>query len=284
MDVNEMVRCLYSIGKLSEVVMHDFPADWRSVPENSQKVREVRVLGRISLLMCASIVGHGDDISTAGNHMSISEYLTALSELGHLLFILYRRQRTNFIAAQNYRNWQEMIKSMFISVTLAKANNISDWYWFLDTNKRIEQFFGIVRSLRGGDMNFDVSGLKYRVGDASLIDWIYAQHPEWKRDSRHLISSIDRKNTRSWNGCTKTAKVDEVKCWTDGRKRAFDILRDSRIFDAAELDIEAILIAEPGVDMFCPYRQQIGVLAGDRASYNLVDLEDADDDEELEEA
>jgi hypothetical protein len=75
-----------------------------------------------------------------------------------------------------------------------------------------------------------------------------------------------------------------VKCWTEGRKRAFDILRDSRIFDAAELDIEAILIAEPGVDMFRPYRQQIGVLAGDRASYNLVDLEDVDDDEDQEEA
>jgi hypothetical protein len=36
--------------------------------------------------------------------------------------------------------------------------------------------------------------------------------------------------------------------------------------------------------MFCPYRQQIGVLAGDRASYNLVDLEDVDDDEDQEEA
>jgi hypothetical protein len=56
------------------------------------------------------------------------------------------------------------------------------------------------------------------------------------------------KNTRSWNGCTKTANVDEVKCWADGtnRKHALDILFDSRLFDVAELDIDAILIAEPG--------------------------------------
>jgi hypothetical protein len=41
-------------------------------------------------------------------------------------------------------------------------------------------------------MNFDVSRLKYRVSDASSIDWIYAHHPECKRDSRHLTSSVDR--------------------------------------------------------------------------------------------
>ena len=49
-----------------------------------------------------------------------------------------------------------------------------------------------------------------------------------------------------------------------------------------------IIRSEPGVDMFRPYRKQIGVLAGDRAEYSLVDsdddddlinLDDADDDE-----
>jgi hypothetical protein len=284
MDVLEMARCLYAVGKLSTVAWSDFPADWRSTAENYQKFNEARVLGRVSFLMCVSIVGHEDNIEDEGKHLSISEYLTILSEMAHLLFFLYRRHKTEFVAAQNYRNWQEMIKNMYVSLTLAKVNRVSYWYWFLNTNKRIEEFFGILRSLRGGDMNFDAADLKHRVGDASLINWIYARHPEWKKDSKRLRSSADRKNTRSWKGCTKVSVVDEVKCWNNGKNRALIILRESKAFDSLELDIDAIIASEPGVDMFRPYCNRIGVLAGDRAEYSLVDLDNEIDDEEPEES
>ena len=282
MDVLETVRCLYAVGQLSTTAFTEFPAHWRTKPENRQKYQELRVLGRVSALMCSSIVGHEDDIEEEGTHMSISEYLTVLSELAHILFIVYRRNKTNFIAAQNYRNWQEMIKNMYITVTQAKVNGVEDFYWFLNTNKRIEVFFGILRSLRGGDMNFDAEGLRSRVGDASMVSWIYSQYPEWENASRRLKSSADRKNPRSWKGDTKVANVDEVKCWTDGKNRALNVLRASRAFEECELDISSILSSEPGVDMFRPYRRTIGVLAGDRAVYSLVDLDDEFDDQEPE--
>ena len=283
MDVLETVKCLHAVGKLASIAMSDFPSGWRSVPENHHKFREMRLLGLVSKMMCTAVVGHDGEIEEEGDHLSISGYLTNLSKLAHVLFILYRCNRTDFIPAQNYRNWQEMIKNIFISLTQAKVNGVEVFYWFLQSNKRIEEFFGILRSLRRGDLNFDAWDIRNRISDASIVQWIYAQHPEWNDQARHLKSSADRKNTKSWKGCVDPSKVDEVACWMNGRNDAIASLRASRLFEEAELDIDAIVEAEPGVDMFRPYQKRIGVHAGDRAEYSLIDLEDAADDEEPEE-
>lgn len=139
MDVRETVRCLATVGKLANVSMNDFPPEWRSKEQNHQRMREMKLLGLLMKLMCTSIVGHKGDIETEGDHLSVSGYLTSLAELSHLLFLLFRRNKTNFIPAQNYRNWQEMIKNMFISVALAKVEGVTDFWWFLNTSKRIEE-------------------------------------------------------------------------------------------------------------------------------------------------
>ena len=89
MDVLETVKCLYAVGRLSSIPFSAFPNDWRSVSENQQKFKEVRVLGLVSKLMCVSIVGHYEGAEEEGNHLSISGYLTMLSELAHVLFFLF---------------------------------------------------------------------------------------------------------------------------------------------------------------------------------------------------
>lgn len=282
MDVAETVKCMYAIGRLATMEWHEYPADWRSVHENQHKHKELRLLGYVAKLSCTAVVGHEDNISEEGNHLSISDYLIVLSKLAHLLFFLYRKNRTDFIPAQNYRNWQETVKNMFISVTKAKKSGVEDFYWFLNTSKKIEEFFGIMRSFAGGNLNFDCLELRNRAGDAATCDWIYGQHPEWKEPSRRLTNSIDRKNVRSWRGDTKVANVNEVACWNMGRDQALEILRSSRLFSANDLNINRILEMEPGVDMFRPYCRTIGVLAGDRAEYDLIDLDGEADDEEEE--
>ena len=150
---------------------------------------------------------------------------------------------------------------------------------FLNTNKKIEEFFGILRSIRKGNLNFDCLDLRNRAADAGLVQWVYGMHSEWDLPSQRLKSSYDRKNPRSWKGCTKVAEVDEIGCWCEGRKETLEALHASRIFTTAELDINLIMAAEPGVDMFRPYQRRVGVLAGDRAEYTLADLANADDDE-----
>eukprot|EP00986_Skeletonema_menzelii_P017389 scaffold19230_cov154-Skeletonema_menzelii.AAC.1 len=282
MDVCETVNCMYAIGRLGTIEWHDYPAEWRNEYENQHKYKELRLLGNVAKLACTAVVGHEDNIAEEGNHLSISEYLVVLSTLAHLLFFLYRKNRTDFIPAQNYRNWQETVKNMYISVTKAKVSDVEDFYWFLNSSKKIEEFFGIMRSFAGGNLNFDCLELRNRAGDAATCNWIYGQYPEWKEPSRRLTSSIDRKNVRSWKGDTKLANVNEIACWNSGRDQALEILRSSNLFSAEELNINHILETEPGVDMFRPYCRTIGVLAGDRAEYDLVDLEDEADDEEVE--
>ena len=202
------------------------------------------------------------------------------SRLSHMLFFLYRRNKTAFLAAQNYRNWQDTIKNMFMNVAVAQHHGIEDFYWFLNTNKYLEQLFEIIWSMIQGNMNFDCLDLRDRLGDAVMIQWIYSDHPEWDRPSRRINNTNDRKNCRSWRGDTKVANVNLTECWNKGRDWAILKLADLRAFANEDLDIGAIVINEPGVNMQRPYKIQIGVLSGDMASYNLVDLEDDDDDEE----
>ena len=75
--------------------------------------------------------------------------------------------------------------------------------------------------------------------------------------------------------------VNEAKCWIEGRDWAIEQCKASKSFvNGVDLDIAAILLAEPGVDMLLPYRVQIGVLAGTNAEYNLLDQASDDDDDD----
>ena len=285
MDVSELVQCLDAIGKLAMVPFVQFPSDWRAERGNRTIYEEVKLLGAVVRSMCTMIIGHEGAASEEGVHLSVSEYLTVCSRLSHLLFFLFRRNKTRFCAAQNYRNWQDTVKNMFVTVSVAKKNGVKNFYFFLNTNKALEQLFGILRSMRQGTMNFDCLDLRDRIGDAGLIQWIYSEHPEWDESSRRLTNSMDRKNTRSWKGCTLLADVDVAKCWKQGRDDALAILKESGVFSDAEMDISTIVRDEPGVDMLRPYREQIGVLAGDEVAgvgvetMVVVDLSVVDDDE-----
>jgi len=135
--------------------------------------------------------------------------------------------------------------------------------------------------MRGGNLNFDSLDLRDRLGDSSLVQWVYSEHPEWDEPSRRLNTSADRKNTISWRGNTKVKEVNVVECWTDGRVKAIDILKASQIFVNAELDIDKIVKDEAGVDMLRPVCRatHVGVQSGDRATYDLAGDVNAIDDE-----
>ena len=279
MDVKEMVECLDAIASLANSPWITFPDSFRSTAGNCTIYNEMRIFGSVARAMCAMIIGHEGQADEEGNHLSVSEYLAVCSRLSHLLFFLFRRNKTAFCAAQNYRNWQDTIKNMFVNVSVAKKHGVKHFWFFLNTNKRLEQLFGILRSLRRSNLNFSCLDLRDRLGDAVLIQWIYSEYPEWDQSSRRLTNSMDRKNTRSWKGCTLVANVDEVACWEKGRDDAIEILKRGGVFDDDALDIDFIVQHEPGVDMLRPYREQIGVLAGDETTTVVVDLSEAADDE-----
>ena len=51
------------------------------------------------------------------------------------------------------------MKNMFVAVSIDKLRGIEDYIFFLNTSKRLEQLFGITRSMVDGDLNFDCLGL-----------------------------------------------------------------------------------------------------------------------------
>ena len=197
MDVCEMVKCLDVVGRLSDVPFISFPKEWQQSTGNRVVYQELRLLGHVMRLMCTLIIGHEGYASDDGKNLSVSEYLERCSRLSFLLFFLFRRNRTKFLANQNYRNWQDTMKNMFTTVSLGKANGVKRFYFFLNTNKRIENLFGILQSMIRGNMNFDCLDMRDRLGDSVLIQWIYSEHPEWDRSARRLTNTMDRKNTRS---------------------------------------------------------------------------------------
>ena len=101
---------------------------------------------------------------------------------------------------------------MFVCVTLSKHEGIFDLIWFLNTTKRLEQLFGILRSMEGGNLNFDCLGLQQRVGEAATISQIYGCHPEWDSPPRKLTLSSDCKNCHSWRGDTNIEHIDKAQC------------------------------------------------------------------------
>ena len=119
MDVEVMVKCLDLVGKLSETPFINFSQAWRESAGSMSTYREMRVLGFVARLMCALIIGHDGGANEDGAHLSVSEYLERCSRLSHMLFFLFRHNKTSFCAAQNYRNWQDTIKNMFVNVALA---------------------------------------------------------------------------------------------------------------------------------------------------------------------
>ena len=104
MDVAEMVKCLDAVGKLSEMDILHFPNDWQNDVAKKAIFWEMRLLGHVARLMCTLIIGHEGRALEDGEHLSVSEYLTRCSRLLHLIFFLFRQNKTKFWAAQNYRN------------------------------------------------------------------------------------------------------------------------------------------------------------------------------------
>ena len=196
-----------------------------------------------------------------------------------MVCFLFRENPTKFFPAQHYRNCHNTVNDMFMSVAMAKSHGIDKFLFFLNTSKPLEQMYGIVCSMKGGNVNFDFLGLTQHVGTAGGLSQVYARHPEWDTMARKLMSTVNHKNCRSWNGDTSVANVNIVRCRRIGVIRALAALKKCGIFSGEDLDINLIQREESGVCMLHPYHKSVGVLAG---AQTLVDPTSATDDVDVE--
>jgi len=75
----------------------------------------------------------------------------------------------------------------------------------------MEQLFGILRLLRGGYLNFICLDLRDRIASVGLVQLTFSEFPKWDNKSRRLTSTINRKNTKSWEGDTLVKNLDVVE-------------------------------------------------------------------------
>ena len=193
MDVKEMVRYLQAVKKIASKPYEELPLSFKSRPGSADEYRAIKLYGEVEGCLAALIIGHHGSLDEDGTHMSVTEILQTAAKFSFLLFFIFRKHKTAFFPNQHYRNCQDTVKNMFVCVTLAKVNGIKDYIFFQNSTKRLEQLFGVVRSMVGGDLNFDSLGLRRRLGDASALSQIYARHPEWDSPPRKLTCSFDRK-------------------------------------------------------------------------------------------
>ena len=282
MDVVSMSRCLLALGELGQQTP---PADYMNEPVNRDRFYELKIISRVFKIMASIVIGteKGYTIETENNldnnHISISQLLVLCSELAHLLFVIYRASKGRFLPPQNYRNWQDTIKSFYISVSVHKHYGVNEYWYFLDSTQKLEEFFGIIRCMYGGDTNFDALQLKRRIGDAITIQKILQDHLEQHPGFKKLNVSYDRKNIFSWKGCTDVRLVNEVGCWNIGSQNAVDILVADGVFTLDECDFNYIA-TRPNHDLLRPHGHLIGVLSG-AEGINNGNEEENDDEEQL---
>lgn len=199
---------------------------------------------------------------------SVSEHLSNLSTLAHILFVVYRKSRTSFMPAQTYENIITFIVAHYKSVAQMKVENITaPFYIFQNSDDRLENLFGILRSLVRGMRGFDGVQFEERATGAMQVAGVFADKPHWEAPSRERGAG-DNVNPKSWTGDTSVEHVDLKECWEDGERRAGDIFKESGLFDDRAYNFKKISAksAYQYITVLKPRGQRVGVFAGEGAA------------------
>ncbi|KAJ7692514.1 hypothetical protein B0H16DRAFT_1850850 [Mycena metata] len=96
--------------------------------------------------------------------LTLSEQLEHLSAAAHLLLILYRDGQKDAIPTLLYTDIMLMIKNAYFCVAKAKIDDPDGKFWLiLLGTDRLEELFGILRTMIGNDRNLDVLQLVERI-------------------------------------------------------------------------------------------------------------------------
>lgn len=191
--------------------------------------------------------------------LTLSEQLEHLSAAAHLALVLYREARKEFMPTLLYTDLMIMIKNAFFCVAKAKQDDPDGEFWLmLLGTDRLEELFGILRTMVGNDANLDILQLVGRLSGTTEVSNILAKYPHWDRsprrlkvpaitrDSQELPDDADHIKPASWRGDVRLKQVTLLTCWKRGRR-----LVEEEILFAVE--ILSYLDALPGVDILSPF-------------------------------
>ncbi|KAJ7761266.1 hypothetical protein DFH07DRAFT_957330 [Mycena maculata] len=163
--------------------------------------------------------------------LTLYEQLEHLSAAAHLNLLLYRDGQREALPTLLFTDIMIMIKNAYFCVAKAKVDDPTGNFWLiLLGTDRLEELFGILRTMIGNDRNLDMLQLVERITGTTEIANIFAQYPHWDRpprrlhlpalarDSTALPNSVDHIKPGSWRGDTSVASVLPQTCWIRGRR------------------------------------------------------------------
>ncbi|KDR66758.1 hypothetical protein GALMADRAFT_1359327 [Galerina marginata CBS 339.88] len=149
--------------------------------------------------------------------LSLSEQLIFLSSAAHMLIAMTHEDNagTLLMPTQLYVDLMIMIKNVYFCVAKAQVDDpLGRFFLILLGTDRLEELFGILRTMVGNDSSVDIQQLVLRLVGTTEVSSILAQHPEWDRAPRH----VDHIKPASWKGNVEVAKVNLKTCWLLGRQ------------------------------------------------------------------
>lgn len=162
--------------------------------------------------------------------LSLSEQIEHLSAAAHLALTLYRSAGKDFIPTNLYIDLMIMIKNVLFCVAKSKVDNPNGELWIiLLATDRLEELFGILRTMVGNDANLDILQLVCRLAGTTEVSNILAKYPHWdraprrlklpalSRESKEIPDSADHIKPASWRGNVKVKDVSLQTSWNRGR-------------------------------------------------------------------
>jgi hypothetical protein len=274
----EHIRSLFNPDDQQDVKMaFNMLKDVWSLPRSSTNSRRGFLEAREALWMLGKLLYHMVFPYLCVD-LSLSEQIEHLSAAAHLAIILYRLAGKDFIPTNLYVDLMIMIKNVLFCVAKAKIDDSDGEFWLiLLGTDRLEELFGILRTMVGNDANLDILQLVSRLSGTTEVANILAKYPQWdrsprrlklpamSRESKDIPDSADHIKPGSWRGNVKVKDVSLQTSWNRGR-RIIELEFEGFKHLLHELD------NSEGIDILSPF----GTLLFD------VPLADDDIDESLE--
>jgi hypothetical protein len=191
--------------------------------------------------------------------LTLSEQLEHLSAAAHLALVLYSQSSKEFLPTLLYTDLMIMIKNVFFCVAKTKVDSPEGSFWLmLLGTDRLEELFGILRTMVGNDANLDILQLVGRLTGTTEVSNILAKYPHWDRSPRRLkLPAITRESCElpdradhikpaSWRGNASIKNVTLLTCWKRGRR----LVEEECAFTAKLL---RALDMKPNVDILSPF-------------------------------
>ncbi|KAJ7498345.1 hypothetical protein B0H11DRAFT_1642706, partial [Mycena galericulata] len=187
---------------------------------------------------------------------SLTEQISMLSTCAHLIFVLFREYRTEFMSNQLYGDTQSTIKNIVFSVAKQQLEDPDvDVNANEDGTDPLEGHFAFMRMAGGHNSAMNHKQGVERNGWACDIQGVYSRWPDLHKESRRRrvtrTEQKDHLNSSDWTADLRSGNCDLVDGWALGEIRAIRIFQAYSKLAAKKYDFPQILIDD--VDFLRPW-------------------------------